>query len=251
MRHEDRIVTLVTGGLQMKRDNVIDLSQRVEQPVSSHLSSTRLHNLKMRFEAQNGKIAVATTLLSIVVLVTMANNSLLTRRSQVEPMRSVAEAYDANHGSRTIASVPTGTTEAEDSLAERLAKRELSNNSVIGHRPSELERLSIGFLEGNYSMQLENGKLRELQFAQAPEEASRAPKRVEDLAAFIETNRALLPVAFSKTIKLDSVQEGTRTTQTYELVNQLSMPVAKVQFLTDSSGGLIAMSVAQTQVVLK
>ena len=249
----------------MKNGTVINLEERVEQPMSSHVSSSRLGNLRTRFEMQNAKLAVSTTLLSIVVIVTVANHSLLGRQSQGHESRDMASLItpeNANSmittsegGNRAIASIPTGTSEAEDSIVEKLAKKELSARSSFGHEPTELQKLTIGFLEGHYAVQLTNGKLRELQFSDTllsdASDSGPIPKHVENLAAFIESNRNLLPVNFSKTIKLSERNEGDQVMQTFELVNQMSMPVARVEFVTDTSGGLLAMAVDQSQSVSK
>ncbi len=211
-------------------NNVIDLAERAEQPISSHFSVERLENLKRRLDVQNGKIAIGTTLLSIVVLVTLANNSLLTHRNDTSE----------HNGGRSIASIPTGTSDAEDSLVEKLSKQGISK-SALGHKPSEMERFSIGYLEGNYAIQLHDGKLRELQFSQAAGE--RTPKHIDDLSAFLESNRNLLPVKFDKMVQVGTRSDNDGVAKTYELVNQLSMPVAKVEFLTNDKGDLLAMQV--------
>lgn len=220
----------------MNRDNVIDLSERIQRPDPY----ARFRNMRVRFDMEHAKIAVSTSLLSIVLLVTLANNSLLGGKGNEAELRQA----------RGIASIPTGTSEAEDSLVARLAKKELGESSALGRKPSDLEKLTLGYLEGKYAIQLENGKLRQIRFAEASA-AGELPKRVEDLKAFIESNREILPVAFSSSVKVDRVQEGENVTETFELVNRLSIPVGKVQFLMDGAGRLLAMHVAEAQSVSK
>ncbi len=212
-------------------NNVIDLAERAEQPISAHFSVERLENLKRRLDVQNGKIAIGTTLLSIVVLVTLANNSLLTHKSE-SPVHS---------GGRGIASVPTGTSDAEDSLVEKLSRQGINDKGAIGHKPSEMERFSIGYLEGNYAIQLHDGKLREIQFSQAAGE--RSPKHIDDLSTFIESNRNLLPVKFDKMVQVGSRTGTEGIAKTFELVNKISMTVAKIEILTNEKGDLLALQV--------
>lgn len=216
----------------MKKDNVIDLNERIQQPHPSE----RMKKLKVRFDLEHAKIAVSTSLLSIVILVTLANNSMLGGK---------VEASSVNSSSRGIASVQTGTSAEEDSLVQRLSQKELTASAALGRKPSDLEKLTLGFLEGKYAVQLENGKLSHLQFSLAAATPDQSPKHVEDLAAFIESNRGLLPVSFAKTVKVESKKDGEQRQETFQLVNKLSMPVAKVQFMMDASGRLLSMHVDQ------
>lgn len=222
----------------MSKNNVIDLSERIQKPDPS----ARFKNLKVRFDLEHGKLLVSTSLLSIVLLVTLANNSLLGG--------GISQQKVEYRPSRGIASIPTGTSDAEDSLVARLASKELSEEASVGRRPSALEKLTLGFLEGKYAVQLQNGKLSQLHFTEASA-AGDLPKRVENLNAFLESNRDLLPVAFSKSVKVESAQQGENKSETFQLVNQLSMPVAKVQFLMDSAGRLLSMRVAEAEFVSK
>ena len=56
------------------KGKVIDMTERIHAPDYRE----RLRNLKVRLDLEHAKVAVSTSLLSIVVLVTLANNNLMT-----------------------------------------------------------------------------------------------------------------------------------------------------------------------------
>ena len=68
--------------------NVIDMTSRIQEPNYKDY----LKGLKVRFDLENTKVAVSTSLLSIVILVTLANNNLLANRSPAESRVFRAEA---------------------------------------------------------------------------------------------------------------------------------------------------------------
>ena len=223
----------------MGKDNVIDITERVKQPDYK----ARLRNLKVRLDLEQAKIAVSTSLLSIVLLVTLANNNLLVPK--VQPT-----VDNENRATRGIASIPSVAdvqpSEENQRLVMELARRSLSATASVGHKPSLIDKLAFGFLEGRYKVRLNAGKLSEIEFA-----GQEAPKKLGDAAAFIETNRELMPVAFDRSLKVGAVKSGLERLETYELVNRFSMPLAKVQLKLDSEGNLLTMRVAPMQVAAK
>lgn len=219
-------------------------------------SSIKSHNLSPRASSR----VVSVSLFSVVLLATLVNTSLLADRSEPTTPQGIMSRI-----TRGIASVPGmgpemsndvreregvnafGTTEMEDSLVSRLSGSDLSTTAAVGRLPSKLEALTLGFLEGKYAVQLVNGKIRGLRFSNTAwsGEANGAsnPKEVEDPVAFLESHRDLLPVSFAKSVKIDSSSAEGKLSETFQLVNSLSMPVAKVRFQMDASGRLLAMQV--------
>lgn len=228
-----------------KKSNVIDITERVAQPDHSQ----RLKNLKVRLDLEQAKIAISTSLLSIVLLVTLANNNLLV--SSVRP----TQADNLDRASRGIASVSSvseivPSAEENQKMVRDLSRRALSATASIGHKPTSVEKLAFGVLEGKYAIRLQNGKLSDIEFNRG-EVAGQDPKQIDDFKSFLETQRDLLPVAFEKTLKVGTSQVGADRVETFELVNQVSMPLAKVQFTIDSEGRMLAMKVAMLKLASK
>lgn len=219
-----------------KQSNVIDMTERiaVKDPYA------RFRDLKVRFDLEHAKIAVSTSLLSIVILVTLANNSLLSNKTNEQ----------TSSGSRSIASVSTGTSEMEDRLVAKLSQLDVNSEATLGRKPSSLEKLTLGQLEGKYAVRLQDGKLRELEFSESASHEDR-PKYVVDREKFLNSNRELLPVAFDKTMKVESEQTDAGSLEVYQLINEFSMPVAQVEFRMDPAGRMLGMRVSQMQVTAR
>lgn len=217
--------------------NVIDMTERIPSRDTWEERISKLKGVKVRFDLEQAKVAVSTSLLSIVLLVTVANSNLMTSL-KVEEVPLVT---------RGIASVPTGTSDAEDTLVRELARRDLSQSASIGRQPTLLQSLAFGRLEGKYAIRLLDGKIAELEFNKSAE-GSVEPTQLKDLSSFLSDNRELFPVAFDRTIRIDREESGDRVTETYQLVDKVSRPLAKVRFELNSQGGLITMSVSSLRV---
>jgi hypothetical protein len=223
-----------------EKSNVIDITDRVVVPDYRE----RLKHLKVRLDLEQAKLAISTSLLSIVLLVTLANNNIMTRIPAPE------EAPVVTRGIASMASVSEPAETSHELVAE-LSQRELSDSASIGRRPSSLEKLRFGTLEGKYAVRLQaDGKLHEIEFSDATSSGDR-PKHIEDFAQFLESNREILPVEYDKSVKISSETEVGGSTETYQLVSRVSMPLAKVQFRTDSAGRLLAMRIAPLQIAAK
>src|SRR5262245_26139555 len=106
---------------------VIDMTDRIQAPDIKE----RIKNIKVRLDLEQAKVAVSTSLLSIVILVTMANNSLLNGAASNAP-EAVA--------TRGIASVQDRSAADSRELISDLAKRELSPGASVGRRPSSVDK---------------------------------------------------------------------------------------------------------------
>lgn len=210
-------------------DNVIDMTERIQEPDSRE----RLKHLKVRFDLERAKVGLSASILSIVVLVTLANAKMLKDQSEQQ----------ASQG-RAIASVPTGTSDAEDSLVRELARKDLSEGAA-GKTPSAIDKLAFGFLEGHYAMRLTNGKLSEM------EASGEQAKQIDDIQGFLEANRDVLPVAFDKPVKVGRDATGDVVTESWQLVNSVSRPMANVIVKMDGSGRLLGLRVSLMQLASK
>jgi hypothetical protein len=223
-----------------EKSNVIDITERVVVPDYRE----RLKHLKVRLDLEQAKLAISTSLLSIVLLVTLANNNIMTRIPAPE------EAPVATRGIASLSSLGQSEDTNHELVAE-LAQRELSESASVGRRPSSLDKLRFGTLEGKYAVRLHaDGKLHEIEFSDSAGSGDR-PKHIADFAQFLESNREILPVEFDKSVRISSETEAGGSTETYQLVSRVSMPLAKVQFRTDAAGRLLAMRVAPLQIAAK
>ena len=215
------------------QNNVIDLAERRSeaQDDGENAAASPNSRLRLRLDMEQAKIAITTSLISVVVLVTFANNSLL----------SFKEPAAANEGGRSVASVASREeqTQAETGLAKRLADSGLRDEDALGRKPSSLDQLALGFLEGKYALRLQQGKLQGLEYS-SDEAGGQSPMLV-DRVRFLEQNRELLPVSFDRLAKAASDEPRT---ELYELLRDgAQAPLAMVEFRLDEAGRMLAMKV--------
>lgn len=219
---------------------VIDLTERIEARASAKNPFEKLKTMKVRLDLEQAKIAIPASLLSIVVVVTLANSKLLNSPDVIES-RDLASQGVTIAPSRGIASIPAGTTESEDELVKTMSAKTLSEISSVGRKPSALEKLSLETLEGKYAIRMsEAQKISEIEIAQ-----DQVSNPVAFDSKFIEQNRAWMP-AFDKSIRVQNTSSDSGTRQTFHLVNRMSMPVARIDVSLDASGRLLALRVIPT-----
>ncbi len=220
---------------------VIDLTERIEARASAKNPLEKLKAMKVRLDLEQAKIAIPASLLSIVVVVTLANSKLLNSPDVVES-RDLASQGVTIAPSRGIASIPTGTSDNEDQLVKAMSEKTLSEISAVGRKPSALEKLSLETLEGKYAIRMDDTqKISEIEIAQ-----DQIANPVAFDSKFIEKNRAWMPVSFEKSIRVQNTSSESGSRQTFHLVNGMSMPVARVDVSLDPSGRLLALRVTQT-----
>lgn len=234
---------------------VIDLESKRREAKSQNEGPTLSRHLKLRLEIENMKVMLSTGLLSVVALATLANSQLFSSQS---PSFDLASTSVPGPGQRGIASVSTGTSASEDHLIHQLAQKNLLDMKAIGRSPSSLEKLSLEYLEGKYTVRLDKGKVKGLEFTNAAMVSSHEvsqmdrPKQIENKREFLERYRSLLPVNFKKTIKVNRFENAQSVvSEVYQLMDEKDRPVANVEFKSDKLGRLLAMDVRTLSSVSK
>ena len=219
---------------------VIDISERISARLAAKNPLEKLKSMKVRLDLEQAKIAIPASLLSIVVVVTLANSKLLNTPDVVQS-REIASVGTLIEPSRGIASVPTGTSQNEDQLVKDMSSKALSEVSA-GRKPSALEKLSLETLEGKYAIRMDGSqKISEIEISE-----KQIANPVTFDAKFIETNRSWMPVTFEKSVRIQSIQNEEGGRQTFHLVNGFSIPVARVDVRLDGLGRLLDLKVTPT-----
>ena len=239
--------------LEQKRSERLNLAQTEDE--------ARLAQMKLRLDLERAKLAIPASILSIVVVVSVMNTRLLSD-SQLFPEQStstsLASSIDSGAGSlyeqvevhlpegqkrlgRAVASVPTGTSIREDQLVQRL-NAELGSGTLqaIGRKPSDLERLALETLGGNYKVAVDP-KNQRLVSVEILKDAS----AVRFDHSFFSAHTSVFPDGYKKAIRIQhtDLPENKGSVATYQLVNNLSRPLAEVQIETDLEGRLIRLKV--------
>lgn len=205
------------------KDNVIDLELRRAQ----NTDTEKLKSLKAKADLENVKLVISTSLLSVLILATVANSNFFSS-SQTE-----------TSSGRGVASVQTGTSAWEDRLAEKLAVTSLKQEAAFGRAPSSTEQFTFGALEGKYAVRFENGKVQEFSFADPKSEQQ--PIIVVDRIAFLKSYRSVLPVSFDKVERVEVTNEAQATFERYNLTNAKGLYVGSVEFRLDLTNRVLSM----------
>jgi hypothetical protein len=224
----------------MKKDNVIDLTERREEIKESQRppESETMKRIKMRIDLYDTKLMVSTSLLSVLVFATIANSSMFSSHVNSADLASSGVIQS----SRAIASVQTGTSNWEDRIAQSLSAKSMNDESQLGRRPSTLDQLTFGMLEGKYAVQSENGKIQEIHLA----DATSSPKVITNLNSFLNDNKALLlPAQVAKAELQASQQDGAFTMQSFRLIGAEKQDLGHVEFKLDSEGRFLSMRVTR------
>ncbi len=224
---------------------VIDLDQkRLERSTESlsEAEANKLKSLRVRFDLEQAKVAIPASLLSIVVVVTLANSKLLSGGSAFPEDGRVSHreqsSVSGQGSSRGLASIPTGTSESEDELVRRMSQTSLAEVKSVGRKPSDLEKLTLETLEGRYAIKVSAAqKIAEISLSSGQTEA------IPFSANFLDKNKNLLPAGFSKSLRVLDEKNGTGRYQKFQLVNDLSRPIANVDVRLDNGGGLLSLQV--------
>ncbi len=222
---------------------VIDISERISARLASKNPLEKLKAMKVRLDLEQAKIAIPASLLSIIVVVSLVANSKLLNGEETVQSREIASVGTVIEPVRGIASVPTGTSQDEDQLVKEMASKALSDISSVGRSPSALEKLSLETLEGKYAIRMDEAqKISEIEIS-----ANQVSNPVAFTSKFIESNRSWMPVSFEKSIRIQNTQNSEGGQQSFHLVNDLSIPLARVDVRLDGSGRLLALKVIQTK----
>ena len=154
--------------------------------------------------------------------------------------------------SRSLASVGAEIgLERNESLEKKIAKS-LSATSAqrkpasFGQTPSPADEFKFGFLESKYSVKFYQGKVQEVQFADAPNQ-NVEPRYLSNRMQFINKHKELFPVPFSSTVSLNREVVDQRIHETYALLNSDQAKVGQISFELDVYGRLLGMKVKTIQ----
>lgn len=149
--------------------------------------------------------AAATATLGFILFIMVGLNSSFF--SSQEPQES--------SGARGIASVPqTVETEWRTQLKKLDAKKIVAEKAV---KPTTMDSLSFGLLEGKYSMKVQGGRVTQIDFGQAE---SQQPKVLQDRIQFIHQFADVFVPGFKLAQKAGVEKENTGFKETYRVESE-------------------------------
>jgi hypothetical protein len=186
------------------------------------------------FDLEHRKIAIAASLVSILVVVTLANNSLDSFRAKsVDKGRGIANTESPALNPESI--------RWEHRLAKDLATNKVHAQAQMGQPPSMLDELRFGVLEGKYAVVIGNGRINKIEFLS---DGSRKPKAIQH-SEFFNNYKALLGISDIQTQKLSEKVVGNQVEMKYQIRDKDLMTQAEVIITNDAYGRLIKMTIVR------
>ncbi len=185
------------------------------------------HGKNVSFDLEQRKVLLSASLVSVIAVVSLTNQTLMSRNETPLASRFMASAQH-------IIKYDQGQLDWQKKLAKELAARPDRDIASLGHKPSAFEQLRFGFFEGKYAFQLEHGKIKAIDFVDSDFTSDR-PKYITDKLEFLKQWQDLFWVTFSKIERESSGVENNLVRERYKLITGGSV-VGYVQFLSDVHG---------------
>ncbi len=186
----------------------------------------------------NTKVVLSFGLMAILFVSSFVNYSMFDSKER-ENSISLTSVSPVN-STRGIASVGQLDAAPKVGLNREMVKANIRKAASVGTKPSQLDQLAFGLLEGKYAIKMNDGKVTEIKFSDAQNFGDR-PKYVNDRVSFIDDHKNLLPVKFQNIKVLKKSSDDFSTTETYSLMDSDNGRVGRVQFQLDDKGRLLSM----------
>lgn len=182
---------------------------------------------------KNRRFFASLSLLSIFMAVGVANHEIW----------NSGDLVDHKSESRSLASAPVSlvrNTEWERAIAQKLSERRERVLASVSQRPTQIEKLRFGALEGKYALRMADGKISEIEFSDA-QSVGDHPNFINDRVAFLMQNRVAFAVEFSRVERISEERSKNSRAEVYGLFNADGAKVGQVRFQLDERGRFIAM----------
>ncbi len=188
----------------------------------------------MRKKSKNIKLLWSLTSMVGTMAFVLSFNILMTSQETNNSTNS--------HLLRNMASVEDNIPSSQ--IAKRFVANLSNSKATFGKKPSIFDKFRFGFLEGKYSVRLDEGKLAEIEFALSSMHGDR-PKYITDKEEFFAKYQDLFDLKdYKRSVIKNTISTTDEVVETYELLNSTSVALAEVQFQTDVFGRLLRMKVS-------
>lgn len=159
---------------------------------------------------------------------------------------SINSPQNAGRGIASEGSGPS-SNDFDKRMARRLANLLPNDDASIGRKPTAIDDLNFGILEGKYSMHFEGGKVDQIQFVRDETRAKEQPYLVADPKEFLKEYQNLFSISF-EFVKENTARQlaNQSANKTYSLFKG-DKEVGTAQFELDSEGRLIKLNLIRGQ----
>ena len=183
-------------------------------------------NNKVNFNLEQRRVLLSASLVSVITLISLVNQTLGLRSEAIQSLRSIASE-------EKFVKYDQSQLQWQKKLARELANSEREVAS-FGHKPSPFEQLRFGFFEGKYAFQLEHGKIKAIDFVDSDITNDR-PKYINDKPSFLEKWKGQFVIDFNRVEKDSEGVDRELVRERYKLIAG-EETVGYVQFLSDVHG---------------
>ncbi|OQW49301.1 MAG: hypothetical protein A4S09_12360 [Proteobacteria bacterium SG_bin7] len=222
------VTILKKGGIKMSQNKVVNFPiHKVKSKVMPDYSSSPL-NIEQK------RILISALLVSVFLVVTILNTS--------EPTQS-----------RSIASVSERMPNSLSTSFEKSVIAKYTNNLAqpvahLGTRPSKIEGLAFGTLNGSYLVSLDSGKITRIKVAERST-TNYNPQKIKSANSFLEQYKNLLAVEFKSANKTHEKLTSEVKLEEFDLINSDQQRVGIATFTFDKAGYFISLQIEKSQSV--
>jgi hypothetical protein len=193
-------------------------------------------NSKVRFDLEHRKVVLSASLVSILVVLSVFNQTLFSpaKSTPVRQARGIASMEDSPE-------VQQLQTQWEYRLAKQMAHFDAESGerdtASIGQMPSPMEQLRFGLLENKYQFNFKEGKVSALHF---PENSPDRPKYITEGKTFLLEHQKLFAIDFKNVKQAARKPADDKTTESFSLLDGDLKTIGNATVVTDQYGRLLS-----------
>ena len=185
------------------------------------------------------KWMVAGSLLVVLTVAIGINSTIFSQKAG--PQTVAGQPTTTVSDSRAPASInPLFRVSWEKKAFEVLKETKSRDLANVGKKPSVFDNFAIGTLEGHYTIRKVDGKITEIQFANAE---NSEPKTLVERHKFLSQNLGLFSAQADSVEAIHIEENAERTIERFRLTSKQGQDLGTVQVLLDKDQNLLSMTV--------
>lgn len=189
--------------------------------------NTRLtRRVQMRRELNHKKGAAIASVLSIIALVTVLNQNLISKSQTDTLSRNIASAESE---------LKLKAWKAD--ILKDLSDKKNRNIASYGEAPTPIEELRMGVLEGKYSFEVKDSVIEEIRFIETPD--GDRPKSFRSYSDLIQEHKKAFGPEVNSVVELGEESTENQKVYTFEAYDEFQKPTGKILVVADPANRLL------------
>ncbi len=212
----------------MNQDKILNFPiHKVKNKMMPDYSSSPLSKEQKR-------ILISALLISVFLVVTILNTA--------EPTQSRSIASVSHRMPNSL------STSFEKSVIAKYTSETAISVARLGSRPSKIEGLAFGTLNGSYLISLASGKISSIKVAERAT-ANYNPQKIKSANSFLDQYKNVLSVEFKSASKTHEKLTSDLKLEEFDLINNNQQRVGVATFTFDKDGYFISLQIEKSQSV--